>query len=85
MSTSAHELCPTCTRQSEGEVDEFVGDTPVAHCEFEGKAMEIRGLPVHTPLADTTTEHADPAVPGAILNAPDVDREITLRNAGGGA
>lgn len=77
-------LCPPCAVRSERDVDELVGDTTVEHCEFDGKAMDISGLPARTPVADTTTEHADPAVPGAILNAPDVDRENMLRNAGGG-
>ncbi|QGK69636.1 hypothetical protein GIY23_09000 [Allosaccharopolyspora coralli] len=78
-------LCPTCALRSERGVNELVGDTPVEYCEFNGKAMKISGLPAHTHLADTTTEHADSAVPGSVLNAPDIDRETTLRNAGGGA
>lgn len=77
-------LCPACALQSERRVNELVGDTPVEHCEFDDKAMEISGLPAHTPVADTTAERTDPAVPGSVLNAPDVDRETTLRNAGGG-
>ena len=77
-------LCPTCALQSERNVNELVGETPVEHWEFDGKAMEIAGLPARTPLADTTTQHQDPAVPGAILYAPDIERETMLRNAGGG-
>ena len=84
-SSPADGLCPPCALQSERTVNELVGETPVEHCEFDGKAMEIAGLPARTPLADTSTERKEPAVPGAILNAPDVERETMLRNAGGGA
>lgn len=83
--SAADELCPTCALTAEREVDEIVGDEPVEHCEFDGKAMDISGLPARTPVDETTTSHADPAVPGAILGAPDVDRDFFLRNAGGGS
>ena len=80
----AYGLCPACVSQSERAAE--VGDgTSVEHCEFAGRAMDISGLPARTPLAETITEHADPAVPGAILDAPDIDRAIMLRNAGGGS
>ena len=82
-SSPADGLCPACALRSERDVNELVGETPVEHWEFDGKAMEIAGLPARTPLADTSTEHKDPAVPGAILNAPDIDRDVMLRNAGG--
>lgn len=78
-------LCHPCALESERGVNELVGETPVEHCEFDGKAMDIAGLPARTPVANTTTEHRDPAVPGSILNAPDVEREFLLRNVGGGA
>lgn len=82
-SSPADGLCPACALQSERAVNELVDEAPVEHWEFDGKAMEIAGLPARTPLADTTTQHQDPAVPGSILYAPDVERETMLRNAGG--
>lgn len=74
-------LCPPCALRSERDVNELVGDTTTEHWEFDGKAMDISGLPARTPVADTSTQQAEPAVPGAILSAPDVDHEKMMRNA----